>query len=110
MKQVCIVIAIILFPVVVWANPFLVCDPVSNTEVTHYEVVLDTVNLGLVPAYVESPDIVRLNYDLVGLAEGNHQVTVRAYTSLWDIYSEPATLGFTKGVPGTPTNLRVSFP
>lgn len=102
--------AILMFtPMLACAKAVLVCDPVDETTVTHYHVILDTVDMGLSPAFYLGDGTVRLNYDLTGVAVGNHHVDVAAYNALWELYSSYVSLDFVKIGPDDPLNLRLEF-
>ena len=96
MKKLLMVVFIISLSSITYANPFLVCDPDANT--TSYVVVLDNGE--------EVETTAPLYYDLAGIAEGAHVVQVRA-KNVWGV-SSPVPFGFTKALPPSPTNMRLT--
>jgi len=95
----------LLLPVLAFGNPFLVCDP--QTDVTFYRVAIDGQEPIESPAQDLGDGTVRLYYDLDSIAVGSHIVQVAAHNE-WGCsnYSDP--FDFTKAIPETPLNLRVS--
>jgi hypothetical protein len=84
---------LLLIPVLLWASPFLVCDPMA--EVEEFEIV----GLGkepiITPAFVRQDGQKELRYDLQSLPPGSYTVKVRALVGLWGSdYSDP--LDFSK--------------
>lgn len=90
------VITIGLLSGMAYANPFLTCDPHSNT--TSYIVVLDN------GTEVETP--APLYFDLAGIAEGAHVIQLRA-KNVWGI-SSIVPFEFAKALPLLPTNTRLT--
>jgi hypothetical protein len=82
MKQFLLILAMVLFPMVVFAAPFLVCDPYLPTEIqpTSFVLVIDGGNpISLVPvAGAPGTTGLILKYDVGGVAVGSHTVKVKA--------------------------------
>lgn len=91
-------IAFLFFNVQAWAAPFLVCDPDATGSTDEYVLSFDG-GTDIITAYP-------LSYDLSGLSDGNHQVTVKGRNVWGD--SPPVPFDFTKGVPGLPQTIRIS--
>jgi hypothetical protein len=98
----------VLFPVVVLASPFLVCDPYPTTGVqpAYFSIVPDGG-----AAIASTPELVtggavRLHHDMAGVTTGIHNWTVAACNE-WGC-SSAVPFGFTKSVPGAPANIRSS--
>lgn len=107
MKKLLIAIMVILLPVLAYASPFIVCDPYPTTveQPDYFNVTLDG------GAVVQStPQAVtgglRLHFDLSGISNGTHNMTVAACNE-WGC-SSTVPFGFTKAVPGAPANTRLS--
>lgn len=86
-----LVALLVLFPTICFAEPFLVCDPMSGAEQT--QVVLDGTPQGWKP-YSERDfggQIYCVLMDLVGLSNGAHTVTAEADFGVWGNpgYSDP---------------------
>ncbi|MCK4718739.1 MAG: hypothetical protein KAT70_08730, partial [Thermoplasmata archaeon] len=95
-----IVMALLCMPALVWGAPYLVCDPMEN--VTHFIVTIDGVE-----REVEAVDVgdgyVILKYDLTGVSNGTHDVTVKA-KNLWG-QSVAVPFVFTREGPDIPANI-----
>ena len=101
MKTLILILMLVLFPVFCFAAPFLVCDPQAG--VNKYILEINTVEM---PELAAEPDG-SIRYDLAGIAEGDFIVRLKAGNIWgWSQYSDP--LDFTKTLPQTPLNLRVS--
>lgn len=99
MKRIFLALGILLlWSSVVWANPFLVCDP--QIDVDEYIVTFDGVPETIL--YNESGGVVILK-DLVGIATGSHNVDVKAKNIWGESVSVP--FGFVKSLPGAPTGI-----
>ena len=113
MKKCLLIVSLVLFPVLAFASPFLVCDPYLTGEIqpTHFSVIVDGQPEVLSPSEVLGDGSVRLHYDLVGVTQGSHQVEVRAVIidPVWgrtDSASSP--FDFTRpGFPGAVPNLKL---
>ena len=95
-KKIIMVVGIVLMFSFAYASPFLVCDPDEKT--TSYIVIMD----GGGPVEVHAP----LHFDLGGIADGSHIVEVQG-KNLWGV-SVPSPLEFTKQLPPSITNIRLS--
>ena len=98
---------IIAVPAAAAAAPFLIADPQPAVEVTHYHIILDGVDMGISAALPVPDNQAQLNYDLAGIAEGDHHVEVSAYNELWALESEFVSFDFTKGAPEEPQGIRI---
>jgi len=89
-----------------FAAPFLVCDP-TNEAVTEYEITWEG---NPVPETTPALDLgdgtVRLNYDMAGVAEGNHSLTVRA-ANIWGASAPSNPFLFTKELPSVPSGMKL---
>ncbi|MDA3808643.1 MAG: hypothetical protein PF440_12120 [Thiomicrorhabdus sp.] len=81
----------------VFAAPFIVCD--VDPEATSYVVQLDSGQQVEVPA--------PLHYDLNGIEEGAHVAQVWA-KNVWGLSENASPLEFTKALPQSATNTRLS--
>lgn len=106
MKKLVLTILMVLIPTFALAGPFLTCDPQPN--VTEYRVYLNAVDMGTSAAKLdtESGDYV-LWYDLSSIAEGSFSAEATAINE-WGESAKSAPFGFTKALPGSPINVRVS--
>jgi len=77
------------------ASPFLVCDVDENT--TSYLVTLNSGN------EIETP--APLHYDLVGINEGDHVISVKA-KNVWGM-SNAVPFEFRKASPQSPSNIKL---
>jgi len=96
------------------ASPFLVCDPyVANAEVglnvVQFNISGLSANVINTAATINGDGTQSLHYDLAltPLANGKYTISVTA-TNGYGLTGDPATLVFTRGVPGPPSNLRIS--
>lgn len=87
------------------AGPFLTCDPPSESDgVTHYIVIIDTEGPVTVPI---DQGRGTLFYDLSGITDGDHTVTVKA-KNLWT-ESEPSTpFPFARSSPSSASGLALT--
>ena len=99
---------LILLPIFAWAGPFLVCDPYMTAVVqpTYFSVTMDGVAAVQSTPEVLADNSVRLHYDLTGISNGSHNMTVAA-CDIWGC-SSTVPFGFAKTVPGAPANLKLS--
>jgi hypothetical protein len=95
-----------------FAAPFLVSDdyvPQSDPNLNPTQFILT--GLAATPttinATTRSTGNIVLEYDLANLANGKYTVTAAAQNIFGGVSVESAPFIFTKGVPGTPTNLRI---
>lgn len=96
------------------AAPFLEADAVSPSAdpslnpVSYIITGLSTSSIST-PAVQNSDGTLQLKYDLSTLADGQYTVTAIA-VNIFGVPSNQSSppLTFTKGAPGTPTNLRIS--
>jgi len=84
------------FPIMGFCAPFLCCDPM--TDVTKYEVQIDGIMADSEPQDL-GDGTVRLHFDLQYLANGDHEVMVRA-GNLWGFGPWTSPFFFTKATPG----------
>lgn len=94
------------------ATPFLVCDPVTPQSDPNLNPVLyDITGLAAQPissaAFHNTDGTLQLKYDLSTLPNGTYAVTASAVNVFGGASAASAVLNFTKGAPGTPTNLRI---
>jgi hypothetical protein len=95
------------------ASPFLVADavtPASDPNLNPVSYVLTGLGTSPVstPAVQNANGTLQLHYDLATLANGSYTVSAAAINVFGNSSAESAPLTFTKGAPGTPTNLRIS--
>ena len=95
-------------PAVIWAAPFLVCDPMV-ADVVGFELE------GLGASAIASTPVTNgdgtksLHHDLASLAPGTYTVRARANYGPWGWSALSAPFTFTKPAsPGPPINLRLS--
>lgn len=88
--------------------PRIVSDPVKGGDKNpeKYVVVIDGNSVDVVPEDL-GEGTVRLNYDLVGVTEGDHSVQVTAVNK-WGA-SEVVNFTFAATPPGAPSNVRLEF-
>lgn len=102
--------ALLFFPAVVSAAPFLTCDPYpGNGPIPDsFSVALDSGGLISVPARVNADTSRELWYDLapLGISNGSHQFKVTAVSSLWGS-SNQVNFSFVKAVPSAPSGLGI---
>jgi len=92
---------LLLLPSLVFASPFLICDPNPGAEKVILEI--NGVEIPEFPAEVDGS----LRYDLVGLAEGAFTIRAKAGNVWgWTEWSDP--LSDTKATPNAFGGLRVS--
>lgn len=104
MKRILLAILIVtLSAVPVFANPFLVCDP--QTNVTQYVVTLDGVTT-TVDAFDLGDGTVMLKFDLAGISNGNHDMSIKA-KNIWE-ESIAVPFVFNKQAPQTPSGIGLS--
>lgn len=83
-----------------FAQPFLICDtPPAEEMVTSYIVALD----GGAEIEVDAP----LHYDLSGVAEGAHDVEIKA-KNVWGTESPSAPFNFSKSLPSGTTGTTIT--
>ena len=86
--------------------PFLVCDAYSTsvTQPTEFEVFMDGATVPIISPAVSVTGGVGLNYDVGGVTNGNHNVTVKAVRvdSIWGRLTSAATSPFAFAKPSTP--------
>ena len=90
------------------AGPYLVCDPyAASAAVTSFTVFWDGAVTGVsVPIFTDATGTY-LHLDLSTLANGAHTVKVRAKNQ-WGESADSLPFAFTKQVPLTPLNIRIS--
>lgn len=84
----------------VFATPFLVCDPQPNTD----EFVLMFDGIEEIVPYNDAGGYVVLK-DLAGITDGDHDVSVKA-VNMWGQSSE-VPFAFVKALPGVAGNVRL---
>ena len=97
----------------VFAAPFLVCDPYptqTDANLTVASFVLTGFGTGpvSVPAFVLANGQQELHYDLATLSNGTYTVTAAAVNAFGVSSAASPNFTFTKGVPATPLNLKIS--
>jgi len=102
---------LLLFPVSVYASPFLACNSVPATDPTapilSYTIQgLPAVNLS-VPATVNTDGSFQLHYDLGPLANGSYTVTAVAVNQ-WGASAASSPFLFSKVLPGAPAGLKLA--
>ena len=95
------------------AAPFLVADAVTpasdpSLNPVSYRITGLATSAISTPATMNANNTIQLHYDLSTLANGNYTVTAIAVNTFGLPSAASAPLSFTKGAPGTPTNLRIS--
>jgi len=110
-----LILLTILFPSVVFAAPYLVCDPYPSTDVqpTDFELVIDGGSVIISPA-VDVTGGKALKYDIGGVSAGSHTVSVKACKD-YDVWgracSSAVNFTFVKPVvssPAIPANIKLS--
>ena len=96
-----ITVALLLICSPVFAAPFLVCDPQSNTD--EYIIIFDGTEE--IVAYNEQPEGYVILKDLVGIAEGSHHIEIKARNMWGESIAVP--FDFTKVLPGKPINIEL---
>ena len=88
---------------------FLVCDPVPTTAVqpTSYKIIIDGGTPIVAPVQKNADNSVQLHYDVSGLTDGAHAISVSAVDAFGGSTSIP--FSFVKGVPAAPTGLAISL-
>ena len=102
MKILAFVFGLCLVASTVLASPFIICDPQTNVD--EYVVVIDG-SAEIVSAQDLGDGTVRLHYDLGDIAEGAHQVEIRA-KNIWGV-SSPVPFEFEKSLPATVTGVEL---
>lgn len=88
-----------------WAQPFLVCKPVTDAE--SYLVKIDGAADPIeVPGYQTQDNKIMIHYDLAGYTNGSHHLEV-ASKNMWG-QSEYVPFDFIKQVPGNPLGIGLS--
>ena len=96
-----LLLILILWPSLVFASPFLICDPNPGAE----KIILE-INGVEVPEFAAEADG-SLRYDLVGLADGDFVIRAKA-GNVWGWSEWSVPLSDTKVLPVAPGGLRVS--
>jgi len=101
-----VVLAFILIPSLVWANPFMICDPQAG--VTHYALT----GPGWVPVSVPAQADGSIRMDVAGSSVGSNSLTVRACRSdaVWgELCSVSVPFQFARpSAPANPANIGLS--
>jgi hypothetical protein len=95
------------------AAPFLVCDPYAvQTDTNLIPVSFNLTGIAAqpisVPVTTNADGTKALHYDLANLGNGTYTVTAAAVNVFGGTSPAGTPFTFTKGVPATPTNLRIS--
>jgi hypothetical protein len=95
------------------AAPFLVCDPYAvQTDPNLIPVSFNLTGVAAqpvsVPVTTNADGTKQLHYDLANLGNGTYTVTAAAVNVFGGTSPAGTPFTFTKGVPATPTNLRIS--
>jgi hypothetical protein len=95
------------------AAPFLVCDPYPvQTDTNLIPVSFNLTGIAAqpisTPATTNADGTKQLHYDLATLGNGTYTVTAAAVNVFGGTSPAGSPFTFTKGVPATPTNLRIS--
>jgi hypothetical protein len=95
------------------AAPFLVCDPYAvQTDTNLIPVSFNLSGIAVqpisVPVTTNADGTKQLHYDLANLSNGTYTVTAAAVNVFGGTSPAGSPFTFTKGVPATPTNLRIS--
>jgi hypothetical protein len=114
-KTLKIIFAFLLWSVgaaVVMASPFLVCDPYpagldQNTSPVSFILKGLSANPISTPVQVNQDGTIQLHYDLSTLGNGNYTVIADAVNVFGGVSPDSAPFIFTKGVPASPSNLRI---
>lgn len=80
MKRLFFLIVFLLIPMIVWAGPFVVCDPYlsSSPQPTIFIVVMDGGTASDSQPQLLADGSKRLHYDVGLVSAGNHTITVKA--------------------------------
>ncbi len=92
MKRIVIIAAILSlillgFGATVQADPFLVCDPMSDENVTHFEIELNG-NIVQADKYSTNSTHFQIHYDIGNLDPGEYQARARSANDEWNATSE----------------------
>jgi len=98
MKKIIFIILFCIAPLVLYASPFLVCDPQSGVE--SYRFTGDTF-FNTITAQADGS----LRYDLAGIPMGEHQINVSA-CNMWGC-STATFFEFSARIPNVPSQLRL---
>jgi hypothetical protein len=95
------------------ASPFLVCDPYpagldQNTMPVSFILKGLWANPISVPVQTNQDGTIQLHYDLATLPHGTYTVTADAVNVFGGVSGDSLPFSFTSGVPGTPSNLRLT--
>ena len=93
-------LTILLWASSLYAQPFLISDPQTGAE--EYVVTIDGVE-SVSSAQALGDGTVRLHHDLSGVADGLHNVEVKA-RNMWED-SSPVPFSFTRTPPGVPVGI-----
>jgi hypothetical protein len=104
-----LVTAISLFCILIFigtsfGSPFVVTAPQDEALVTGYIVTLDATPTNVTPQ-VLGDGTVRCVYDLNGISEGNHSLSIKA-TNIWG-ESNDIPFSFTKALPPDPSSIQL---
>jgi hypothetical protein len=96
----------LLLPVLAFGSPFLTCDPHPSCQ--QFRIYLDGTDMGITDGKVDiESGLYVIWYDLGGISEGNHVAEAKAI-NIWGESAKSAPFDFTKEIPTSPLNLRVS--
>ena len=108
-----VLIALLLSTAALSATPFLVCDPYpSGQDQFMTPVSFNVTGLSAqpisVPATINADGTRQLHYDVGNLGNGSFTVSAAAVNVFGGTSPESSTFSFTKGVPVSPTGLKLS--
>lgn len=117
MKKILLVVCLVLIPTLLWAAPFLVCDPypAGEPQPTYFLVSIDGGNEANIPATTITGGVI-LHQDVGGISVGVHSWTVKACMPLDPFGSGGCSVSspfsYTRQPPGNvlgaPTGTRLS--
>lgn len=90
MKKVLVISVMILFCFTVGfaqASPFLTCDPMSDPNVTHFQVKLNDKIIRVEKNSVNSTSF-NIKYDIGDLSPGEYTAKARSANEEWDVHSD----------------------
>ena len=108
MKTLILILMLVLFPVFCFAGPPLTCDPQAHAD--RYNIFIDAQKVATSDAVLDvESGLYYLWFDMstLGLADGDYIVTATAENE-WGESDLSNEYPFTKVIPDSPPNLRVS--
>lgn len=112
MKKIIALLIVLLFPLVVFADPYLVSDPQCKFQndgcANGFEISWDGgITWQAAGAQDTDPNQIRLYEDLAGLDVGTYNIQARAKNP-WGV-SSAVPFSFTKQLPQSPINIQLGF-